>query len=153
MAQFTNTHSQSQWRCSTRLAPHGRVAAVPLARQTVCKGRSLILLYYTTSIVERISKRVLCCLTAHTGEHIFHVVSKGLECRCWHISPSHEVAVFFGLQEDAAPSHTTVFYILCAIFSVYTIRGIYNLCGGGILGIQKSPIQICFICVTAIHQC
>ena len=124
MVQFTSAHIQPQWRFSKRQASHGRVAAAPLARQSVCKGRSLILLLYTTSIVERISKRVPSCSTAHIREHIFRAVSKGLECRCWRTCPSHS---FLGLRKDADTSYTTVYYILCAIFSVYTILGIFKL--------------------------
>lgn len=126
MVQFTSAHIQPQWRFSKRQASHGRVAAAPLARQSVCKGRSLILLLYTTSIVERISKRVPSCSTAQIREHIFRAVSKGLACRCWRTCPSHDLTVFLGYGRTLIP-YTTVYYILCAIFSVYTILGIFKL--------------------------
>jgi hypothetical protein len=136
MVQLTETHIQPQWRFSKRLASHGRVAAAPRARQSVCKGRSLILLFYTTSIVERISKRVLSCSTAHTNEHIIHVVSKGFECRCLHISLSYNLAVLLGYRRTRI-LHTrlsSIYYV--PILGSIRFGGFPNLSDGGILGIQ-----------------
>ena len=145
MVQFTSAHIQPQWRFSKRQASHGRVAAAPLARQSVCKGRSLILLLYTMSIVERISKRVPSCSTAHIREHIFRAVSKGLECRCWRTCPSHDLTVFLGYGRTLIPLTrlSTIYYVQSLVSILFW--GFSNLSGGGIPGIQKSQIQTCFL--------
>jgi hypothetical protein len=91
-------------RAAARSFPcHGRVAApTPSARQSVCKGRSLILLscISTKSVVEQFSKRVDSCSSCTLS---LAACRLRLFSRCWVsmlacIMPPYVLAVFLESQ-------------------------------------------------------